>query len=602
MILPIAYLCPSCFSQDQHLIDSLEQELKVVQNDTLRYQLLNKLGWEHIDNNAIKSMEYAQKALKCSENVNYTKGILNSMNLIGVNHKSTGEYVKAMKIYREGLEIANEAHFNKEVSYFLINLGEVNRIKGNYDHAITYYNDALEITEGNDDWRNSSSALNNLGLIYSSLDSGGKALNCLYKSLRLAEENRSKKGISRCCNNLGRIYSKQRDFNKAIAFYIRSLAIDTVLGNKRGAAITHYNLGKMYAALENNGSAIYYYNKSLLLAEELNNMEVMYWVHEKLSELYFDAGDYKVASIHMKVLLELNDSIFSLENANKIDELQAQYDSEKKEEQIASLEKAKIVQESLLKTRNWLIVAVLLTIVLLFTLYNRHQIRQKHLAENRRLVIENDLLELKQKTLQLQMNPHFLFNSLTSIASFIQTNDKKMSIKYLSMFSKLMRLTLENSQESLVMLSSELELLKNYISLEQLRFENKFEFLLNTAEGLDTGILLPPMLLQPHIENAILHGLAPKIGKGLLTVELCSQNDHIVCTINDDGIGREQSKESRGLQDEKHQSMAIEISQKRLAAIKLQLGLDIQFHIDDLYHDSGQPMGTQVTLKFPLSS
>ena len=189
--------------------------------------------------------------------------------------------------------------------------------------------------------------------------------------------------------------------------------------------------------------------------------------------------------------------------------------------------------------RWWFIAALILALAAIVYIYLSDRIKRV----NQRLRLENSLLEMEKKALRLQMNPHFIFNALDSISSFIFKNEPKLAVRYLNNFAKLMRLTLESSMEHLHPVETEVSVLKNYLELEKLRFQEKFDYEIELDEEIDYDVGIPPMLIQPHVENAILHGLKPKKDKGHLSIRFRLDGDFLICEIEDDGIGRKAAKE-----------------------------------------------------------
>ena len=206
-----------------------------------------------------------------------------------------------------------------------------------------------------------------------------------------------------------------------------------------------------------------------------------------------------------------------------------------------------------------------------------------------------------------QMNPHFIFNSLNSIQHFITNRDKTEAINYLSKFSKLIRKILENSRENTVSLSNELQLLELYIQLEQLRFSNKFEYQIVVDEKIDIeNTEIPPLLIQPYIENAILHGLINKNGEGDLYLSLEKNNGLIICKIEDNGIGRAKAQEIEQGKVSRHKSLGITVTEERISGLFALLDYKMEVVIEDLYktkqpsEETPQPAGTRVTISIPV--
>jgi PAS domain S-box-containing protein len=216
-------------------------------------------------------------------------------------------------------------------------------------------------------------------------------------------------------------------------------------------------------------------------------------------------------------------------------------------------------------------------------------IRNKALAEANKKVGE-----LRVMALRSVMNPHFIFNVLNSIQYFIASNDRTNAINYLSTFSKLIRMVLTHSVSDVITLAEEVEMLKNYISLEKVRFEDKFNYFFEIEETLSPEDLrIPSLLIQPYVENAILHGLYNKPGVGNLFIRVKGTEEHIMFEIEDDGVGREASAKLKSRNQSTHKSMGTKLTEERLKLINEQSGVAVSF--TDLMKD-GEPAGTRVTL------
>ncbi|GAB5556608.1 MAG: hypothetical protein SchgKO_08210 [Schleiferiaceae bacterium] len=246
----------------------------------------------------------------------------------------------------------------------------------------------------------------------------------------------------------------------------------------------------------------------------------------------------------------------------------------------------------------WFITAFVTLLVGSTLLFIQYRIKRAQ----HKLDLENQMMELERKALRLQMNPHFVFNALDAISGFIFKNEPQSAVKYLNSFAKLMRLTLETSREHYIPLQSEVSLLTHYLELEALRFKGKFTYELSVSDDLDEyEISIPPMLIQPHIENAILHGLRPKETEdGLVTVNFEPVNeDTLQCVITDNGIGREKAKE-KAVRETGKKSLATEITQERIALMNKGNTHKLSFDVLDLKDDSGEAIGTQVILIIPI--
>jgi hypothetical protein len=206
--------------------------------------------------------------------------------------------------------------------------------------------------------------------------------------------------------------------------------------------------------------------------------------------------------------------------------------------------------------------------------------------------------ELELRTLQLQMNPHFVFNALNAVQSFILTHDVVAANNYLSKFANLIRLFLDSSRSKYITLSDEIRLLNLYVEMEILRFENKFDYKMVISPDVNRLFEIPTMILQPFVENAINHGLRYKETKGLLTITFINQDKFLICRIEDDGVGRERAKLIQGKSRKGYKSQGLKITEERLQMFNLMSNSDIEFTINDRLPNE-KDTGTYIEIKFP---
>jgi len=234
-------------------------------------------------------------------------------------------------------------------------------------------------------------------------------------------------------------------------------------------------------------------------------------------------------------------------------------------------------------------------------------LQQKYRSQLEKSEKEKEIAEIRQKAgememqaLRAQMNPHFIFNSLNSINRFILQNNRAQASEYLTKFSKLVRMILQNSQASLISLESELESLNLYLDLEAVRFEHRFAYKISYPKDLDIEVLkVPPLVIQPFTENAIWHGLMHKEDKGQLDIDVSEEDDYLYIKITDNGIGRKKAGEIASKSATKHKSMGLRITKDRIAMLQRTNGSESPVKIIDLEHEDGTAAGTEVIIKMP---
>jgi tetratricopeptide (TPR) repeat protein len=512
-------------------------------------------------------------------------GLARSYASSGVVYSEQGDYTSSLKNYEKALKLYQQIEELKGVSKTLNNIGILYKSQQKYPKALQYLKEAhkIQIVLGE---QNAPITLTNIGVIYFETGEYQNAIQYYQKAQKGFEKNENKRGSALLNNYLGDYYTEQKNFPLANQYYRKSLALYEEIQNKFGASLALYNIGLLLQEQKKYVEAVHFASKSLEYAQEIGVLDQTYHSEELLSELYESLKKPEAALIHYKKSIIARDSISNQETDKKFAMAEMNYEYKKKEALLSEKHKREF------QLVVFLILGGFLLIVLGLVIYNRMQVK-------RRLTLKKEVAEYEQKALHLQMNPHFVFNCLSSISSFIVQNGTDSALKYLSKFSKLMRLTLEYSKGSLIPIDKEIESLQNYLELEQLRFSDKFDFEINSSENVEFNMGLPPLLIQPFVENAILHGLVPKEGKGKINVDFDVQNKQLICTITDDGIGLSESKLLKENSVTAHQSMALEITKKRLKIMESITSKSARIEILELNSDS-QKTGTKAILYLPV--
>ena len=249
----------------------------------------------------------------------------------------------------------------------------------------------------------------------------------------------------------------------------------------------------------------------------------------------------------------------------------------------------------------WFILFVTLFTVSGIWLYIRLRIKRIETTERMKAEFSADLNEMESKALQAQMNPHFLFNSLNSIRLFILKNDVDSAANYIAKFSKLLRMILNYSRQDMITVYDEIQAMKLYLDFEKLRFDNGFDFDIEIDGQNVLDFQLPPLIVQPFIENAIWHGLMARLDtKGELHISFKIEEKGLRVTVEDNGVGREKAKENNSRRSLKEGSVGLQITKERLKGLSFRTGKSNELEIIDLYDENNQPKGTLVNLYFEL--
>ncbi len=593
--------------------------------DDKRYTAENllKIGSSYEDKGDFKKAQtYLQKALNEYVKLKDQQGKANVFYAIAIVYKSQTDYDKAIEFYKKSLNINEKLGNEIHKAYNLEGIGILFFRKGQYDKAIEYFQKGLKIIENSGDISDLAPSYINYANVLLRQDHINEGIAYYHKAEKIAKKNNDLKTLGAIYLNLGVIYRWEPDWDKSTENYNKALKILTDFGDKRVLTNLYDNLGVNYEELGNNKKALDYAHKSLALAKEIGNKDkiitttgniaayynnikqykkaIIYAkksialakeneilisqmnVYEHLSNSYKGLNDHKKALEYKVLEAEMKDSIFTIKKTEKIEEIQTKYETEKKELEIAKkaieidvLEKdAKMNKIYLIATG--LILALALLSVYLF--YRQQLMQSKHKA---------DLFN--QKLLRLQMNPHFIFNTLTSIQSYMFEKDTKKAAMYLSAFSKLTRSILDGSRKDFVSLQEDYDNNDNYLKIQQMRFDNLFDYAISVDESIDPDtIQIAPMLIQPFIENAVIHGFKDIKYQGHLKIAYKKVKDSIQITVEDNG-------KSNGIANkENHKSHALSITKERLRILNKKSQKDITFKI------SNSDKGYKVVFTVPL--
>ncbi|SNS52142.1 Histidine kinase [Ekhidna lutea] len=356
------------------------------------------------------------------------------------------------------------------------------------------------------------------------------------------------------------------------------------------------------------------YDSALSIMEVASKMRPQSFDHFRLKYLvYKDQGNYKSALEAYEAYKAKTDSVQRRRNESKLSTLEAKFDSNlkdqelKAEKQLTSLQKAELDQQRYLIFG--MVVIVFLLVVALALVYRQRKLKKQKTLSDLELAETQKLLDLERqyraselKALRSQMNPHFVFNALNSIQEYIMTNERKLAGKYLGKFADLMRIYLQHSQVKTVTIREETEALNLYLELEKLRFEDSLTYSINIGDNVNTEQLIPSLLLQPYVENAVKHGLLHKELERVLTINIKSDHQEVlICEIIDNGVGRKKSQEINKMRNPGHKSFATQATTNRLGLLNLDREKPIEEEVFDLVDEKGNAEGTKVIIRIPLA-
>ncbi|MEM5564702.1 tetratricopeptide repeat protein [Psychroserpens sp. AS72] len=568
------------------------------QNGDLEQQasMLNNIGViSHSKGNLDDAVNFFKQSYVIREQLGNKKLGLGSLNNIGAICLNQGKYTEALKYFNKCLSIHREDNNKDGIALATINMSAVYYEWKQYDKTLRYLEESLELSKEIENRSMIASCLINIGAVYADLKEFDKALDYMTASLYISKEINDKSELSAGNFQLGDLRLSMGEPIMALENYKTCLELSVSSEDKIYTCHAHIGLAQTYVALENYSKALDHALKGKQLADDLELLAQQKLASGVLASVYDKTGNYKKAFESHQLFKKLNDSLFNNENIEKITQLEYEY-KYKQALDSASIRELKLTKtltatnSDLEKSKQsylWAIIGFLMVSILLGgVIFYQKYTNVKSKAQN---------IEIEQKLLRSQMTPHFIFNSLSVLQGMILNKEDKKSVLYLSKFSKLLRITLENSRDKVVPLHEELTAVNNYLELQNLEVSQTYQYTILVDENIDTTAFeIPPMLIQPFIENAIEHGFQNQKEDRKIDIQLKYSNKDLICTIKDNGIGINFQK----TQKKKHKrSLATTITNERLKIVSNEFKTNGSVTIENRQKFNEQ--GTIVTLVIP---
>ena len=539
-----------------------------------------------------ESIDYFNKALEIAKKYRRNDLLAEYYNQIGVVYRRIDQNQVALDYHIEAMKLAESLKdsFNIEVS--LNSIGNINLNLKRYHAAIEYFRRSIEISIVDSNYLGQAINNNNIGEAFLGLNEPDSALHYFFISLdQNVNCQKSPIGESICYNSIGDAYIAKGHIGMALKYLEKALAINKNQGDKRHISVSYNHLGEVYMMNGDYDIAVNYLNRGLEIGREIGSIKQMEEALRLLSHVNELQGNYKRALLMQKQSNIYKDSIINEKNIHYISTMETILESEKQNNKIVTLSQERVSQEMKIRQQRMIIIIiVLLAFVLAFSI--------ALIVFQNRLRSRYKTLKYQQQLLRTQMNPHFIFNALSAIQVFILENDKEKASHFLNDFAKLMRQVLRSSNHDYITLKSEIEVIGYYLKLQQLRFKNPFEYEVMIDESLDLdNVMVPPMLTQPFLENALEHGFRLKQDGGLLYIRFLKEGRSLVIEVDDNGIGIDTVI---GYKKKNHDSMAIKITKARLEILEKNAKGKTSFTIVDKKRINPVTEGTLVRFVLPV--
>lgn len=525
------------------------------------------------------------RSLRLREIIGNKKGMSSTLGNIGATFVDQGNYTEALKCHVESMKIAEAIHDKVSMSNAYHSMGLIFDFQKKYDKAIEYYNEALSLYEGIGNIRSVALIYNNLAVIAKDQSMDSLALEYHFEALRIYTQLDDKNAMSTHYANIGGIYEEQKKFEEALVYLNQAYDIAKSFGHLEVVCSALTSKGAVLYAIGDFSESRKALTEGIELAKSFGYAKYVRDLSYNLAVLEESVGRYKEAHVAFVAYHQIYDSLLGEQKSRQLSTLEVKYETEKKEQEILNLNQLATIQSLQLSQSklNLFILSIALILVFMLGVIIYLFNRQKRLALNQK----NQ--DMEQKLLRVQMNPHFVFNAMSAIQEFMVKGDVKEASSYLTKFAKLIRQVLDNSRSEFIPIEQEINMLENYLSLQNLRRDRPFKYNIE-IDGLEGDeIMIPPMFAQPFVENAIEHGLTDD-EHSEISIRFTIKDEYLNLKIEDNGQGI-QSKSTR-VKD--HVSHATQITKERITLFKQTSRKDILFTLKKLNQ------GTLVEFNLPF--
>lgn len=621
----------TCTFAQRQVIDSLKFNLAHSQQDDIRSLLLTELAANYQFFNADTAILLTQQASEIAVRSHFPKGEAAALTRLGEVYRLRGDYAKALDTHFKALSVSRKTNDLSEeantLSFAAIVYNELGEYRRGLDYLFQaeriYHQSPFESPAYRPFGKRAAYAgfrLSNIGDAYQQLGMLDSALFFQQQALRMPSSGLSyipSQGLKALIlERLALIKQLRHDLQGALVYNHQALIVASQVDDLLNKTRSKYQLAEVYTALGKADSGVHYARAAFQDAQKVLQKPLLLSTSSLLAQLYKSKNQIDSAFYFQEVASKVKDSLFSADRFRRLqmfilNEQQRSYELLQAQERSNS----RVLRLSLL-------VGLALSILVAFFLWRSRQQqqranhilnRQNEQVEAQRKALEQTLDALKATQIQLiekermvalraQMNPHFIFNCLNSIKLYATENDSEKASEYLTKFSRLIRMVLENSRSERVTLRNELDMLRLYADMEIMRFKQKLSFVVEIEPGIDADFVeIPPLLIQPYVENAIWHGLMHKPEGGTVRVRASQPQENLLqLTITDDGIGRARAAELRSKSASHRKSFGLKLTSERITLVNQLYQTHTQVEIRDLVDADGQPAGTEVIIQIPI--
>lgn len=641
----MAWCALAARAQNPTLAPELLRALKQPQADTARVQTLVKLCFNLTNAAPDSARMFGEEGRALALRINDRKGLADAYNNLGYLATNQGRLEEAGTRLDSALSLFTAIGKPAYLAVVRSNLGWLAERRSDRVGMLREFQEALKQAELAQDTGHIAVILYNIGTTYNKMEEYDRARELLQRALVLERGMDRPDKEAMCLMSIGNTYRSRSNNAEAMKHYAMAGPIFSRIGDHVGAGLIAENTGGLYEGTDPR-KALFHFQQArreydivhsggdlayillsigtmqrqlglfaqadsslkagMAYARTHGGVELQMDYEQRFAQLASDRGDSKGTLAHYERYVELKDSLRDAGSENELMRLRAEFETEQAEKDNALLRAQELENAERLRVRNLqlygsLALAVLALAAVVLVWRNLRQ-RRKHEAvlealnaelRDQKSRIEEINALLRMKVLRTQMDPHFIHNCLNAIRALSLKGEHERAEEYLEGFARLLRNVLEHSVRDRISLDEEIAFLNDYVKLEQLRLGGDFTWSITADETLlDEEPQVASLLVQPFVENAVWHGLAPKQGAKRLDVRFTAVNDAVTCTVEDNGVGRTVKSAMPG-----RTSLGLKLTGERLELLTERMKSEGAFAIEDLKDERGMAVGTRVSMR-----
>lgn len=543
-------------------------------------------------------------ALDIFKKVKNDKGIAAAINSLGIIAMEVADYTKAMELYFESLKLGKKIADSTLIANAYSNIGIVYKKLGDLNKALVYQNKALQLNLKREMAYETAKCYNNIAIVFSEMEQSEKALENYHKALEINEKLKYSYGIASNYSNMGIELLALNRLTEAYYLLIKAEKLFKEIGDQNSEAVAI----KVQSSLlmnapdsilkqlsipvtQRNALCLSMHQRVLEVFKQTEDISNTADVESEMSTIYERMGNLKKSLQYYKDYVVHKDSMAIEDKRNEVErsELKFQFEVKEQELKLENAQRTASLKDAELKRKYYMAGSVCLLLLsgVGFIAYKQ---RKDVMMKKREIELNAAVMDSEFKALRLQMNPHFMFNSLNSIADFIDNNKAQTASDFAIKFAKLMRMILEYSERQEITLTEEVNLLNLYLKLESLRLNPKLSYEINVDKQIEAdNVFIPPMLVQPFVENSIIHGVLPLDRTGKVKINIHIVQNDLEIVVDDDGVGMGETSVNS-----ERKSMAMKITSQRIALF------NEKYHANASIQSAALNPGTRVKLVLPV--